>query len=202
MTLADLSAWIRTALKWVLLATVALAALWIGWIIVTGVSSSLFRPQDADTAYGVLDPPIFSQTYSFFKSKTYENEATLPKSRKKLAVFQFENSEKFTKEQQNKIASFFGLVSTEKSETDGLITWKKKSETTNLKLDVSSSHFIFKRDLSKDKRLLNSKVNLDQNQALKKTAEIFKKINISLDNKNIDADKTVIKYFIVFPLIK
>lgn len=195
MTLGDLSAWIRVALKWALLASIAVVILWVGWVVITGVSSSIFRPRGVDAGFGVMDPPIFTKTLTPFKSKSFTNESDLPKASSKIDVYKFLTNEKLTEEQKDDLALFFGLRKGNKSQKDGLTTWKESRESTSLKLTTSNSHFTYIRDTSRDTNLFKSKNTLDKNAALKKTQEIFKELGIGLKDKNIDTSNPVLTYF-------
>ncbi len=195
MTLADLSAWIRVALKWALLASIVVVVLWIGWVVITGISSSIFRPRGADAGFGVMDPPILTKTLNSFKSKSFTNEVDLPNASNKIDVYRFVKNQKTTEEQGDDIALFFGFRKGDQIKKDGLTTWKKRNESTSLKLDTSKAHFTYVRDISRDTTLFKSKSSLDKSSSVKRTQEIFKELGISLDNKDIDTGSPTLIYY-------
>lgn len=90
---------------------------------------------------------------------------------------------------------FFGLLKGDKSQKDGLTTWKKAKDSTSLKLDTTNAHFTYIHDTSKDTNLFKSKNTLDKNAVLKKTQEVFKELGISLNGKNIDTSNPILTYF-------
>lgn len=194
MTLADLSTWIRVALKWALLASIALIVLWVGWVVIIGISSSIFRPRGIEAGFGIMGPPIFTKTLNIFKSKSFTNDIDLPKEGSKIDVYRFLKNQKLTEDQQDGVASFFGLRRGDKSQKVGLTIWKRRGDTTYLKLNTTNAHFTYIRDNSRDKNLFNLKTAPDKKVALKKTQEIFKELDISFSGKNIDSANPVLTY--------
>lgn len=195
MTLADLSAWIRASLKWVAAGVVVIILLWIAWIVIAGLSSSIFKPRGADTQFGVLDPPLFVKTHSVFKAKEIKNEANLPNADKKIDVYQFEKSGQFPEELQKKFTSFFGLNTVKKVENKGLNTWKKRTENTYLKINTTLSHFTYNRDISNDSSLFDSKVNLNKAKTVKQAIEDIKKLGLKVEKTDLDSKNPVIIYY-------
>jgi len=193
MSLADLSAQIRAALKWLLILPAILVIIWLVWLGAKEVSKLALKPRGQDTAYGNLAPPLFTKTFSPLKADKFELATSLPKQKEKADVFRIEQAGKFSQEQQKEIVSFFKLTNGEKKQTDNVIAWKAGS--ASLSLDTSQSHFKFRLDLSKDTSSLPSAAAIDKNQASRQAKEVIKKLN--LVPKDIDLDNPLVRSFTI-----
>lgn len=190
MSLADLSAQIRAALKWLLILPAILFILWLVWLGAKEVSKVALKPRGQEIAYGNLAPPLFTKTFSPLKADKFELATSLPKQKEKADVFQIEQAGKFSEERQQEIVRFFGLTYGEKTKEDNLLTWKGNFAT--LRLDNSQSHFEFRYDFSKDASSLATTAS-DKNQAIKKAKEILKKL--APLPKDIDENDVLVRFF-------
>jgi hypothetical protein len=191
MSLADLSAQIRAALKWLLILPVILLLLWIVWLVAKEVSKVALKPRGQETAYGNLAPPFFTKTYSTLTASQFELAASLPKQKEKANVFQLQPGSKFSEKQQKELVSFFGLSGSEKKQSGNVTTWKNSSATFSL--DTSQSHLEFRLDLTKGSSLLPTNASVDKDQAVKKAKEILKNL-VSLP-KDVDQDNPIVLFF-------
>ncbi|MEX0621902.1 MAG: hypothetical protein WD187_02830 [Candidatus Woykebacteria bacterium] len=199
MSLAELSLWVRSALKWAVGAAFIFIVLLFGWIIISSVSSSVFKPRGADAAFGILGQPIFTKTLNNFKSKQYEIEANLPKALEKVEVFEMSQNAKFNEEELERLTSAFGLKGSEKTETDGLTTWNRRSGTEILELGTGASHFTYRFDISKNQSLYEAKASLNKESAIEKAKELFEKLKLTLENKNINDKNSIVTYYDLSP---
>jgi len=191
MSLADLSAQIRAALKWLLILPAILLLLWVVWLVAKEVSKVALKPRGQETAYGKLAPPLFTKTYSTLTASQFELAASFPKKKEKANVFQLQTGSKFSEKQPKELVSFFGLSGSEKNQSGNVTTWKNSSATFSL--DNSQSHFEFRLDLTKESSSLPTNASVDKDQAVKKAKEILKKL-VFLP-KDVDQDNPVVLFF-------
>jgi len=168
MTLADFSAFVRSSLKWFLVSLVALFILWLVWVWINGASQLVFKPKGEDTAYGKIAAPFFVKTYSSLTAGSFKLSTSLPTEKEKIPVYQTVAANKFSDDQIEKIANFFGLTKSSQKKAGDTLTWGSTTGTALLKLNTSQSHFAYKYNFSQEGYSFNERISFDEKAALEK----------------------------------
>jgi len=192
MSLADLSAFIRSGLKWFLASLVVLFLLWLVWVWINGASQAVFKPKGEDTAFGKIAAPFFVKTYSSLTAGGFELSTSLPKEKEKALVYQAVPADKFSASQIDKLVTFLGFTKSSQKKAGGLVTWGSTTGTAYLKLNTSQSHFTYKYNFSEDDSSFSARVSSDEKAALEKAKRDL--LQLGLLPEDISKGASSLKY--------
>jgi hypothetical protein len=184
--LSDLSEGLRVILKWVLLGLAILFLLWLSWTIINGITRLVFKPKLEDVAYGKIAPPLFTKTLYSLKANRFRLSADLPKDQK-AEVYKAAETKKFSTNQRDNIANFFGLSGGKKSSSENVVSWEAKGEVAKLSINYSVNNIIYRFNYSKDTSPLSGSISLGEKDISEKTQKILKSLNLlpkDIDVKN------------------
>lgn len=192
MGLPDLAEEIKSILKWFLISLAVLFALWVIWIIIRNVSGLVFKPRGVPTAYGQISPPLFTKTLNKLEATSFQLAIDLPKSREEVDIYKISIGERFVVEQQNKIANYFPVSNSRRTQVGNTIYIKDPSGLSEFVYKISENTFTYRYRFSQDKTLTSSRVSLDRKKAISLTLEILNKLAVR--PPDIDDDKALVRY--------
>ena len=193
MSLATLSAQIRSFLKWFLISIAALIIIWIVWILIRDVSRLVFKPKGEDVAYGQVSPPLFVKTYYQLDPGKAELSTPAPKTSDKALVYTFSENKGFSEQQIDKLIKYFNLSKNSKKEGGNIISWQDSAKLAVLSFDKNKNYFTYRYLFEKDLSVLSGTIAPFQSLVFDKIKKILQ--SLELPQKEFNKESGEIKYY-------